>query len=261
MAALTTIYYPGSKTRAARQILSLYPCDTKRLVSPFFGSGALETAAARRGWHVHGSDIFEPLVNYHQQVQINAEAVARRVGNYYPPSRAVAERIRANYKEIADPLERAAAFFVLNRTSISGFTLARTGFCDTMKPGDLKNSRARLAGWQWPRTLSIECLDFEEALERHPSIPAYLDPPYLKSCTSIYGNKNDNSQAFDHERLARCLKARSAPWVLSYNANPTVLGLYAGCKILKPKWKYSMGRQGFKNNFDGHFSEVLILNF
>ena len=256
MALLSTIVYPGGKTRAAEQILSLYPKDTKRLVSPFFGGGSLETAAARRGWRVYGSDIFKALVSYHLQVQRGPEALRKRVWDFYPPCRPVAERIRRQYYNIVDPIDRAAAFFMLNRTSFAGFTLAKTGFCEafgSFEPSDIQ----RLGEWEWPRTLSIEELDFEEALENQPSIPAYLDPPYpIPNMT--YGDEDDDTQAFGHERLAKCLKARTAPWVLSYNDHPFILDLYAGFKIMKPKWTYSMIP---KQALIQPFCDILILNF
>ena len=258
MALLSTIVYPGGKTRAAEQILSLYPKNTNRLVSPFFGGGSLETAAARRGWRVYGSDIFEPLVSYHLQVQRSPEALRKRAWNFYPSCRIVAERIRRQYHDIVDPIDRAAAFFMLNRTSFAGFTLAKTGFCVEYGNFELSDIQ-RLGEWEWPRTLSIEEMDFEEALERQPVISAYLDLPYPIP-NMPYGGEDDDTQSFDHERLARCLKARNEPWVLSYNDHPLVLDLYAGFKILKPKYTYSM-MMGTPPALVQPFCDILILNF
>lgn len=256
MALLSTIVYPGGKTRAAEQILSLFPPRTNRLVSPFFGGGSVETLAARNGWRVHGSDAFGALVEYHQMTQLYSKALFKRVWDFYPPNRATTERMRKGYYEIADPIDRAAAFFMLNRTSLAGFTLAKSGFC-TEFPSFQPSRIDILDQWEWPATLSIEELDCKDALARHPNVAAYLDPPYPIP-NMLYGDEDDETQAFDHVGLADCLKARSAPWVLSYNDHPMVLELYKDFKILKPKWNYSMVKA---QALVQRFCDIIILNF
>ncbi len=57
--------YAGGKSLAVGMIVELIPEDTRRLVSPFMGGGAVEIACANAiGMKVTGYDVFEELMTY-----------------------------------------------------------------------------------------------------------------------------------------------------------------------------------------------------
>ena len=68
--------YPGGKTRALKHIIPYFPKNLTEIVSPFFGGGSIEIHYASQGVRVHGYEIFEPLVNFWQQVLENPKRVA-----------------------------------------------------------------------------------------------------------------------------------------------------------------------------------------
>jgi DNA adenine methylase len=78
-------------------------------------------------------------------------------------------------------------------------------------------------------------LDFEELID--DSSLLYLDPPYYKQGATLY------KYAFsipDHERLARLLSSRKAPWLLSYDDCPEIRSMYDWAKIESTSVKYSI---------------------
>lgn len=104
--------YPGGKARAVNQILRLFPGNQKVLVSPFFGGGSVEIAAAAMGMIVFGYDIFPPLVNFWVELLKDPNQLADKVLEYFPLSK---DKFYELQKLIfSDRLESAAVFYVLN---------------------------------------------------------------------------------------------------------------------------------------------------
>ena len=64
----TLLRYPGGKSRAVSVLKDYFPKDMKKLVSPFFGGGALELYFAQQGVEVQGYDSFEELVCFWKEV-------------------------------------------------------------------------------------------------------------------------------------------------------------------------------------------------
>ena len=113
MYKLTTrspLRYPGGKSRAS-VILPLIP-----------QGGSVELALMGQGVEVFGSDIFSPLVDFWQEAIENPLELSVRVLKYLPRSKFY--NLQKHFRELPNKLERAAVFFVLNRSSFSGTTLS-----------------------------------------------------------------------------------------------------------------------------------------
>ena len=246
--AKSPLPYPGGKTRAVQQIVALFPPDLDTLASPFVGGGSVELACASQGIRVYGYDGFEPLVDFWQVSLEDAATLAEVACRYYPLSRDKFYELQKRYFTLPGRVERAAAFFVLNRSSYSGTTLS-----GGMSPGHPRfTDRAirRLANLRVDR-LSVVHADFKVSLATHRNNFLYLDPPYANG-SNLYGNRGDIHQDFDHEGLARLLHSRDS-WVLSYNDCKMVQDLYLGYKFFRPEWTYGMSNRKSSN-------EVLILS-
>ena len=240
--------YPGGKSRAINQICDLIPPDLDELASPFMGGGSVELACASKGVRVHGYDAFEPLVTFWQETLENAPRLARQVYEYHPLSRTRFYALQKRYFELTDRTERAAVFYVLNRSSYSGTTLS-----GGMSPGHGRFTPSaidRLANFQL-EGLTVELADFKESLGRHSTDFLYLDPPYANG-EKLYGSKGDMHEDFDHEGLSEILRARPG-WVLSYNDCESVRSLYDGHTFLEAEWSYGMNNSRESN-------ETLILS-
>ena len=215
--------YPGGKSRAVSAIMHLVPTDTKIMWSPFLGGGSVELACAARGIKVFGSDLFEPLINFWNHLLEDADQLADTVEDYLPLPKPRFYELQKTYPQISDPLERAAVFFVLNRASYSGATLA--GGMSPGHPRFTPSSIQRLRDFHI-EGLSVKHCDYREAIADAPDELMYLDPPYIIE-SKLYGYKGDMHTDFDHEELARILRGKSR-WILSYNDSDQIRQLYEG---------------------------------
>lgn len=252
MLVKSPLRYPGGKSRAVKIISKYIPKDTKQLCSPFFGGGSLEIHCAQNGIRVYGYDSFGPLVDFWQVLLKNPNKLAASVKKYHPLKKYEFYKLQKLQLESKSNPERAAVFFVLNRTSFSGSTLSggmASGGADN-NPRFTKSSIEKLKTFKI-KNLSIQQLDYKKSIPRHKNVLLYLDPPYLIQ-SNLYGKKGDLHKNFDHHGLAKILKKRSN-WILSYNNSKEIHELYSDYAILYPDWKY-----GMSNNKKSR--EVLILS-
>jgi len=217
--------YAGGKQRAVKLLEAYIPAGTTQVISPFTGGASFEMHLAHKGIEVICNDVYEPLINYftHQ------EECLPLVRGYFPINKEVYLHLKATMNEGTD-LERAAKFFVVNRSCFSGcmtggFSGARfTSKC--IKPLDVRN-------------MVFMSMDYVPFLDAYPNTFAYLDPPYDQPNLYL-------SAPFDHERLALTLKGRTN-WVMSYNDTPRIRRLYADCIIEPIEWAWSMNAKKKSN--------------
>jgi DNA adenine methylase len=239
MIVKSPLRYPGGKSRAVKIISRYIPKYTKQLCSPFFGGGSLEIHCAQNGIRVYGYDSFGPLVDFWQVLFKNPAKLTATVKKYHPLKKEEFYRLQELQMESKSKLERAAVFFVLNRTSFSGSTLSggmASGGADN-NPRFTKSSIEKLKTFKI-KNLTIQQLDYKKSIPRHKNALLYLDPPYLIQ-SKLYGKKGDLHKNFDHYGLAKILKKRNN-WILSYNNSKEIHELYSNYTILYPDWKYGM---------------------
>jgi DNA adenine methylase len=257
-AAPSPLIYPGGKSRAIPIIVPLIlqgmqQTGTTTLVSPFLGGGNLEVTCARNGVQVFGSDVLGPLVNFWQHVLSNPDGLSEAVQKYLTAS--VNDNAFRQVQEylplMPDGLEKAAVFYVVNRHSYLGLTLSG-GMRSSANFGE--NQIEKLRSFHAP-LLTVDHLDFRQALMRNSSAFAYLDPPYEfvnETRNRLYGVKGDAHRGFDHDALFEAVADRKS-WIMSLNADQHVLDRYAGFPIAFPRWSYGMSKTSASN-------EVLIFS-
>lgn len=227
--------YPGGKTRGVDFITRFFPQRLDRLLSPFLGGGSIELAVATRGTKVYGYDIFSPLVEFWQCLIAKPRELAREVEKYFPLPRHRFYELQKTQTRFKTRLQRAAVYYVLNRSSFSGSTLS--GGMSPHHPRFTETAIERLRNFYNPN-VTVTKGDFKQSLADHPHTFAYLDPPYLVE-SALYGRKGDAHKGFDHEGLAGILKQREH-WILSYNDCEQIREMYEGFHTLTPNWKYGM---------------------
>ena len=240
--------YPGGKSRAVRSILPLIPDDTKKVCSPFVGGASIELACTARGMSVKGYDIFTPLVDFWQYLLNDSVELAERVKKYHPLNRTRFYSLQKRYINLKHPLERAAVFFVLNRSSFSGITLS--GGMSPGHPRFTESSIERLREFAVDN-LTVEQADYRDSITENDDAFLYLDPPYLNG-QKLYGVKGDTHTGFDHKTLRGLLDQRER-WILSYNDCPTIREWYADYPIIGVDWKYGMSNSKYS-------TEILVLS-
>lgn len=248
VSAKSPLRYPGGKTRAVELITSHFPAGITQMLSPFFGGGSVELFTAAQGITVIGFDVFQPLVEFWQCLLKTPVALAAEVEKRYPLSREAFYKLQDDQMKFATKLQRAAAYYVLNRSSFSGSTLS-----GGMSPGHPRftlSSIERLKQFRKPN-VSVQLSSFTDSLANYTDVFTYLDPPYLIKNT-LYGKGGNAHKKFDHPALAKILKTRRC-WILSYNDCPEIRELYKGFHIKMPEWKYGMST-------DKTSKEVLIFS-
>ncbi len=241
--------YPGGKTRGLVHIIQYFPKGITEMMSPFFGGGSVELFMASRSVKVKGYDVFTSLVEFWQCLQQSPLALAEEIEKYYPLSKDNFYRLQTVQREFATPIERAAVYYVLNRSSFSGATLS--GGMSPQHPRFTPSAIERIRTFYNPG-FSIEQASFEQSLSQNKDdLFCYLDPPYLIK-SSLYGKKGNAHKDFDHEALAAIITQRKN-WVLSYNNCEEIRFLYKGFRIVMPEWKYGMSS-------DKASKEVLIIS-
>ena len=218
------------------------------MVSPFIGGASVELSLAAQGVKVYGYDIFVPLVEFWQCALKQPEALAEEVEKSFPLAKTSFYDLQKTHTVLKTKLQRAAAYYVLNRSSFSGSTLS--GGMSPGHPRFTKTAIERLRGFRNPNIVVAKA-DFKEALLNHAGDFAYLDPPYLIRNT-LYGNKGDAHKDFDHEGLAQILQKRKK-WILSYNDCDKIRKMYSRFEMITPGWKYGMSK-------DKSSRELLILS-
>ena len=259
----TLLRYPGGKSFAINAIIPYFPDNLQEMVSPFFGGGSIEIQSALSGIRVWGYDIFEPVVFFWQHVLQKNKDLYERISEFpIPLPKETFYKMQKEFKDLTDPLEIAAQFYVLNRCSFSGTTLSG-GMSPSQKnwnPRSIERIREFNLGsglFSSNDMLSVDRGDFTESLEKHQGIFSYLDPPYLLENSTLYGNRGSTHKDFDHLKLHEILSNRTTPWALSYNDHPELLELYKEYNIYKPEWRYAMkSKGGCKESY-----EILVTNY
>ena len=226
------ITYPGGKRWLLKRLVALMPADTQEMVSPFFGGGAIELNLAVRGVRVHGYDLCPHLTNFWQQWLHNPCEIicdAPKILRQYDRESLVS--LKSNFEYIAGAEHRALLFYIFNRLAFGGKTLHDKEYLKKFQEKDGVFFRAdgtclfpNTDFWHTARDLplTVGCADFSESLAWHPTLFAYLDPPYFKVGKNLYLTCKDG---FDHERLVGILNNRPN-WILSYNDCDVIRKLY-----------------------------------
>jgi DNA adenine methylase len=240
--------YPGGKTRAVKILTQYIPKDTKTLLSPFFGGGSFELST---GLDIKANDLFVPLYTFWSVLKSDPEELEKHVRSLMPVTKETFKRLRNTIREIEDPVDVAASYYVINRCSFSGATFCG-GFSQEASTGRLNESSLKTL-----RSLNLEKVHFSnldccEFLEKNPETPGtfvYADPPYYIS-SYIYGKDGDMHESFDHVKFADAIKKRR-DWLVSYNDCEYIRNLYKNCTIESVSWSYGM-------NATKASSEILI---
>ena len=246
-ATSSLLRYPGGKTRAVSTIRQYIPDNIKTICSPFFGGGSVELSCATDGIATYGSDAFQPVVDFWQEVIKQPVLLSEQVRRYYPLTRRMFYSLQKNYSSLKSVRERAAVFYALNRSSFSGTTFS--GGMSPEHPRFTESSIERLRDFR-AENMTVEYADYKTALDKHSGKFLYLDPPYANG-GKLYGNRGDMHEGFQHEELAEILRSRTG-WLLSYNDCDWVRWLYKGYEIVVPYWAYGMNKKRTS-------SEVLVL--
>ena len=242
----TPLRYPGGKSRACTKMDPYFPnldnCVEFR--EPFLGGGSVALHVTKKypKLKITVNDLYEPLVNFWVVLQTFGDELTEKLKQYKlthpdPPKeeRKVegthfpAKELFLNSKEVIndtslDSIERAAAFYIVNKCSFSGLTESSS----FSKQASVANFSMRgikklpdysdlISGWH------INGYSYEYLMthDMHDGIFMYLDPPYdIKD--NLYGRKGSMHSGFDHDKFAADCDKYDIPMLISYNSDQLV---------------------------------------
>lgn len=273
----TPLRYPGGKSKAVKTLSQWYPDNISEYREPFIGGGSIAIDIAKKNPRIPIwiNDLYVPLYNFWVQLRDNGDQLSERVyeEKQYTldagdPDK-VTERARDlfnQYKEEIDKytnLERAVAFFIMNKCSFSGLTENST-FSQTAS-----NSNFSLVGARKLKDFSriikywkITNLDYTEVIHSYATEDAFifLDPPYdIKDF--LYGKNREIHKSFDHDRFAQEISKCKSKFMITYNLNDRLCELYKNYNLKEWKLRYSMAHRGDKGTAENIKTELLVTNY
>lgn len=242
--------YPGGKARLAKKILAMAPEGYSEYREPFLGGGSVLFAvhSLKPDIAKKAGDSFQPLYNFWHMCKTEPKELYHQVwvGKQIIIGKSLWEKCRKwvfdTSTDIRD-VDRAAAYFMLNRITFSGLTLSggyskeahETRFRDT-HIARLKDANQVL------QNVDLRHSDYTELLhEPGDNVWIYLDPPYDIKSDNLYGNAGASHKGFDHVKFAEECKKCKHKWLITYNDNQKIRDLYSSwANITEVDVKYSM---------------------
>ena len=273
----TPLRYPGGKSKAIKTLSQWYPKNISEYREPFIGGGsiAIDITKSNPDIPVWINDLYVPLYNFWLQLRDNGEALSERVEEEKQNTldegdkdkvTASAKQLFDKYKEeidTYDDLEKAVAFFIMNKCSYSGLTENST-FSQTAS-----NSNFSLVGARKLKEFSkliqhwkITNLDYSEVMNADGSDNTFvfLDPPYdIKDF--LYGKNREMHKSFDHDLFAQNVYKCNHTFMITYNQNHKLMLLYQDYELNFWNLRYSMAHRGEKGSDDNMKTELLITNY
>jgi len=272
----TPLRYPGGKSRACTKMDPYFP-DLREYVEfrePFLGGGSVAIHVSKKYPHLKISvnDLYEPLINFWTQLQQFGTELTDTIRNYkstHPEPVAAKElflecKDRINDKSL-DCIERAAAFYIVNKCSFSGLTESSS----FSKAASISNFSMRgiekLPGYSeiishWHiNQYSYEYLMRENI---HDGIFMYLDPPYdIKD--NLYGKKGSMHKGFDHDEFADNCSKSTIDMLVSYNSDQLVRDRFTGLQWNAAEFDltYTMRSVGEYMREQQKRKELLLFNY
>lgn len=236
------LLYPGGKLLLFDTFLRQLPPETKKIVSPFFGGGAIEINLALRGIEVVGYDICPHSTNFWKYFLKDATKVlcdANAILHQFTRKELLENKSEFLSQTRCTTAHDAALYFLYNRLGYAGIMdgkYLREYYLDSgyfyYPQADPKRGPRRVfpqiieknwGGKTATLPIQIAQKDFRDTLKEHPQTFAYLDPPYFGN--DVLYRKNSDVKEFDHGKLYEILSNRKQ-WILSYHDCPEAREMY-----------------------------------
>ena len=272
----TPLRYPGGKSRACVKMDQYFP-DLREYAEfrePFLGGGSVAIHISKKYPHlkITVNDLYEPLINFWVQLQQFGGDLTEKIRNYkstHPDPVAAKElflecKNRINDKSL-DCIERAAAFYIVNKCSFSGLTESSS----FSKAASISNFSMRgieklpgysdiISHWHINQYSYEYC--FRENI--HDDLFMYLDPPYdIKD--NLYGKKGSMHKGFDHDKFAEDCSQSKVDQLISYNSDQLVKDRFTGLQWNAAEFDltYTMRSVGEYMREQQKRKELLLFNY
>jgi len=280
----TPLRYPGGKSRACTKMDPYFPDlrNYTEFCEPFLGGGSVAIHVAKKYPHlkITVNDLYEPLINFWVQLQTFGDDLTEKLVDYKnnhpdPPKelRKVddtefpAKELFLNAKEAIndrslDCIERAAAFYIVNKCSFSGLTESSSFSKQASVSNFSMRGIEKLPGFSeiishW----HINQYSYEHLMENvHDGLFMYLDPPY-DIRDNLYGKKGSMHKGFDHDQFAADCASHDIPMLISYNSDQLVKDRFKDWNVAEFDLTYTMRSVGEYMREQKTRKELLLFNY
>jgi len=239
---------------------------------PFLGGGSVAIHVTKKypDVKVWVNDLYEPLVNFWQQLQMfgremKDELLQLKYRHVEPTSARNlfldAKAYLAGPVEDSENFHRAVSFYIVNKCSFSGlsesssFSAQASDSNFSMAGIDkLPEYQKLIANWK------ITNLSYEELLTDDKAVFTYLDPPYdIKD--NLYGRKGSMHKGFDHDKFAADCDRFVGPQLISYNSSQLIRDRFADWSAAEFAHTYTMRSVGCYNTDQASRKELVLFNY
>ena len=270
--------YPGGKQKDVPRLSQFLP-KCKEFRDPFLGGGnillyAVENSLAEIYW---GNDLNSSVFDFWEEVKRDANKLADLVlfiKEEYTGEQANCKTwqkfrkkftLKLNQLSTDDQLNRAAKFFILNRSTSGGSTecggMTQAAYCQRFTNSSILTLRGLQNVF---KEVIFTNFDYEEVIKAPgEDIFIFLDPPYLSAKSSgLYGKNGDLHKTFDHQRLAEVLKEYNdkCRWLMTIDNSPEIKNLYNWAAD-QLEWEKAYGMTNVSGQKSRRGAELLVANF
>jgi site-specific DNA-adenine methylase len=268
----TCLRYPGGKSRACVKMDPYFPDlrNYDEFREPFLGGGSVAIHITKKypNLNIWVNDLYEPLVNFWQQLQMFGNDMKDKLLDYKSKnSTPDLARVLFHHSKIfmREPLlsnlDRAVAFYIVNKCSFSGLTES-SSFSE-----QASNSNFSVRGIEKLPEYSkliekwrITNYSYDYLMDGNKSAFMYLDPPYdIKD--NLYGNKGSMHKGFDHDKFASDCDACDMDQLISYNSNQLVKDRFKNWNAAEFDLTYTMRSVGEYMREQKQRKELLLFNY
>ena len=268
----TALRYPGGKSRACVKMDPYFPDlrNYDEFREPFLGGGSVAIHITKKypSLDIWVNDLYEPLVNFWQQLQIFGSDLKDKLvdlkSTHNTPESAkelfLASKEKVNDQSLSS-LDRAVAFYVVNKCSFSGLTES-SSFSEQASNANfsmrgiekLPAYSTLIANWR------ITNYSYDYLMDGNKGAFMYLDPPYdIKD--NLYGRKGSMHKGFDHDKFAADCDANDMDQLVSYNSDQLVKDRFKNWNAAEFDLTYTMRSVGEYMREQKKRKELLLFNY
>jgi len=270
----TPLRYPGGKSRACVKMDPYFPDlrNYDEFREPFLGGGSVAIHIAKKYpfLDIWVNDLYEPLVNFWQQLQMFGEDLKNELSGYklaHCTPELAKELFVESKRKINDlsesSLDRAISFYIVNKCSFSGLTES-SSFSQQASVSNfslrgiekLPEYSKLIEKWR------ITNYSYDYLMDGNMGAFMYLDPPYdIKD--NLYGKQGSMHKRFDHDKFAADCNSNNMDMLVSYNTDQLVKDRFLGGKwnAVEFDLTYTMRSVGEYMREQKTRKELLLFNY
>jgi DNA adenine methylase len=237
---------------------------------PFLGGGSVAIHITKKypSLNIWVNDLYEPLVNFWQQLQIfgvDMKNILSDLKSEHNTPELARDLFLKAKEQINDQdlssIDRAVAFYVVNKCSFSGLTES-SSFSPQASNSNfsmrgiekLPEYSKLIANWR------ITNYSYDYLMDGDTTSFVYLDPPYdIKD--NLYGNKGSMHKGFDHDKFAADCDDCPMHQLISYNSDQLVKDRFKNWNAAEFDLTYTMRSVGEYMREQKQRKELLLFNY